>query len=207
MSTLTPALGLRIQKMRKRQHRTLEAVAGECGFTKSLLSKIERGKTTPPVATLIKIASALGANVADLLSQDNLVSTAFTPASLLAEARLTRTEKGYLFHLFAGGRSEKLMQPFLFVAKKGQIRSGALSHRGEEFIYVLSGEMTFRVGHMDYRMQAGDSLYFDSEQEHDLRPISVSVTYLAIFSESHEERRAAPRRAARADGVATAKKA
>ncbi len=191
MTSLSPALGGRIQKLRLQQHRTLEAVASECGFTKSLLSKIERGKSTPPVATLMKIAAALGAEITDLLSQDNTAGTVFTPAAELAESELTRTEKGYLFHLFAGQRSDKLVQPFIFVAHKGEVKAGPLSHRGEEFIYVLSGEMTFRVGAMDYRMHAGDSLYFDSNQKHDLQPISESVTYLAVFAETHVERKPA----------------
>lgn len=198
MSSLPHSLGLRIQKMRLRQHRTLEAVAGECGFTKSLLSKIERGKTTPPVATLMKIASTLGVTVTDLLSANHAASTDFTAAATLADSKLTRTEKGYLFHLFAGSRSEKLMQPFLFVARKGEIRPGPLSHRGEEFIYVLSGEMTFRVGQMDYRLRAGDSLYFDSEQMHDLQPTSDKVTYLAVFADTHVKQGSSPRRADKA---------
>src|SRR5262245_14982382 len=118
MTSLLPALGARIQKLRLRQHRTLDSVAGECGFTKSLLSKIEGGKTTPPVATLMKIARALGTEVGHLLAADNSSETVFTPAAELAESNLTRTDKGYLFHLFAARRSEKLMQPFLFVAHR-----------------------------------------------------------------------------------------
>jgi len=201
MTSLVPPLGTRIHRLRLRQHRTLESVARECGFTKSLLSKIERGKTTPPVATLMKIARALGTEVGDLLSEHTTSSTVFTPAADLAEANLTRTDKGYFFHLFAGRRADKLMQPFLFVARKGEITRGALAHRGEEFIYVLAGEMTFSVDHVDYRMRPGDSLYFDSNQPHDLNPLTPSVTYLAVFADAGEVRRpAAPRKPARAAG-------
>ena len=56
-------IGRHIRKLRKLQHRTLQDVADNCGFTKSLLSKIEGGKVVPPVATLIKIASALHTNI------------------------------------------------------------------------------------------------------------------------------------------------
>jgi transcriptional regulator with XRE-family HTH domain len=51
-------LGKRIRYFRKVQRRTLSDIAQMCGFTNSLLSKIENGKTTPPVSTLIKIANA-----------------------------------------------------------------------------------------------------------------------------------------------------
>jgi transcriptional regulator with XRE-family HTH domain len=181
MESLPALLGYRIKRLRVRQHRTLEAIASESGFTKSLLSKIERGKTTPPIATLLKIANVLGVNIADLLSDDTSAETVFTSAKVLGENSLTRTEKGYRFHLFAGNRPDKLMQPFLFIARKGMIKPALLSHRGEEFIYVLSGEMVYTVGGTRYELRAGDSLYFDSEQKHDLKPVSQVVTYLAVF--------------------------
>lgn len=53
-------LGHVIRRIRKQQMRTLDEVASACGFTKSLLSKIEKGHTSPPVATLTKIAKHLG---------------------------------------------------------------------------------------------------------------------------------------------------
>lgn len=177
-------LGRRLQKLRKRQQRTLASVAEECGFTKSLLSKIERNRTMPTIATLMKISHALGVEVSDLLNTESSPSTVHTLARDLQEENFTQTDKGYGFHLFAGRHADKLMQPFLIVAHRGRIKPGGLSHGGEEFIYVLSGEMAFRVAQVDYRLGPGDSLYFDSEQEHDLQPLSEKVVYLAVFADS-----------------------
>ena len=56
-------LSRRIRFIRKQQNRTLEEISSVCGFTKSLLSKIENGVTTPPIATLMKIADALHVNI------------------------------------------------------------------------------------------------------------------------------------------------
>ncbi len=179
-------IGTRIQKLRRRQNRTLEEVARQCGFTKSLLSKIERGRTNPPLATLAKLADALGIKLSDLLSHDAAAGTVYTPAARLGEEAPTVTDKGYAFHLFAGSRPDKLMQPFLFVGRKGEIKPSPLSHRGEEFLYVLSGQVRFRVGAVEYILGPGDSLYFDSEEEHDLQIESEEARYLAIFSEPPE---------------------
>jgi transcriptional regulator with XRE-family HTH domain len=49
------------------QQMTLQDVADICGFMKSLLSKIESGKTVPPVATLVKIARALNTTISTLV--------------------------------------------------------------------------------------------------------------------------------------------
>lgn len=178
---MSPTIGQRIKRLRLRQKRTLEQIASLAGFSKSLLSKIECGKTTPPIATLTRIASALGVNIGDIVSDQAVTSTAYTPAEKVSV--LTRTEKGYEFGLFAATRAEKQMQPFLFVAKKGKVKKGTLSHPGEEFVYVLEGRMKFRVGNVEYQMGPGDGLYFDAQEEHDLQPISEEVRYLAVFTD------------------------
>lgn len=175
-------LSSRIRKLRRQQGRTLEEIGTACGFTRSLLCKIEAGKTTPPVATLTKIAAALGVQVSDLLSAETQRTTVHTVAAD-ADKGLVRTKKGYLFHTFAAGRPGKRMQPYLFVAEKGKIKPQALEHRGEEFVYVIEGQMKYRVGAVEYRLTAGDSLYFDAEEPHDLEPLSKKVVYLGVFVE------------------------
>lgn len=174
----------RIRALRRRQQRTLQDVADRCGFTASLLSKIESGKTNPPIATLTKIAAALGVALGDLVAAPDGAATAHTPAASLAKKPLTRTDKGYGFHLLAAGRPAKAMQPFIFVAERGQVQPGPLSHAGEEFVHVLSGRMRYRVGSTSYVLGPGDSLYFDALEEHDLEPLTAAVRYLAVLSES-----------------------
>jgi transcriptional regulator with XRE-family HTH domain len=178
-------LGKRIRLLRKQQKRTQDEIASRCGFTVSLLSKIENGQTTPPVATLMKIANALGVKVSDLLEPDNQVSTVYNKGSeQLNPERWIKTDKGYSFFAIASSRSDKVMQPYLFVAKKDEVVSSLLSHEGEEFIYILVGEMRYRVGDIEYTLQAGDSLYFNSMEEHTLFVVSDEVKYLAVFTEA-----------------------
>jgi hypothetical protein len=55
--------------------------------------------------------------------------------------------------------------------------------------------MAFRVAQVDYRLGPGDSLYFDSEQDHDLQPISDKVVYLAVFAEGVPGTPVSPERA------------
>ena len=127
----------RLRSLRRQQKRTLKEVASQCGFTESLLSKIEAGKTTPPIATLSRLASALGVSLSDLLDENRAATTVATSAASLENRDVTRTEKGYGFHLLAAERAGKIMQPFVFVAEKDGVQPGTLSHRGEEFVFVL----------------------------------------------------------------------
>jgi transcriptional regulator with XRE-family HTH domain len=182
--TVHANLGARIRRLRRTQRRTLESVAGAAGFTRSLLSKIETGRCAPPVATLARLAAALGVSTADLLAEGHSGDAVLVRSGART---MTTTGKGYDFHAFAAARGDKLMQPFLFTARRGEIKPGGLSHRGEEFVYVLSGRMKYRVGGVEYSLAAGDALYFDAVDDHDLEPLTAEVKYLAVFVEGPAE--------------------
>ncbi|CAM3616953.1 XRE family transcriptional regulator [Paenibacillus lupini] len=177
-------LGKRIRLIRKEQKRTQDEVSAACGFTKSMLSKIENGSTMPAVATLMKISSALGVKVSDLLEPSPSNGTIYTSAAEYQDIeKWIKTDKGYSFFAFASGRRDKIMQPYLFVAQRGEVKSHVFSHEGQEFIYVLSGQMKYKVGNIEYEMSAGDGMYFNSLEEHLVIPVSEQVKYLAIFTE------------------------
>ena len=94
------------------------------------------------------------------------------------------TDSGYSFYTFAADRADNLMQPFLFEVKKGQVKKHTLTHTGEEFVYILEGTVKYRVGDTEYRLQAGDSLYFDAEAEHEVMPVTRTARYLGVFIEA-----------------------
>jgi len=177
-------LGKRIRLIRREQKRTQEEVANMCGFTKSMLSKIESGGAMPAVSTLMKIANALGVKVSDLLDEQSSNDTVMVSAGQYEDVdKWLKTNKGYSFFAFASNRHNKMMQPYIFLARRGEINEHTFSHDGEEFIYVLSGKMKYRVGGTEYVLEAGDSLYFNSLQEHTVMPLSDEVKYLAVFTE------------------------
>ena len=174
-------LGENIRKIRRRHRRTLQEIADAAEISKSLLSKIETGSTSPPIATLMRIADALGVPVSGLMDPSAEVGTVFTPARSVDSRNLTRTDKGYLFCTLAAGRADKRMQVFVFEAERGKVKRQPLSHGGEEFVYMLQGRMKYRVASVEYTLGPGDSLYFDGEDDHDLAPITDRVRYLAVF--------------------------
>ncbi|MEO7537237.1 MAG: XRE family transcriptional regulator [Ferruginibacter sp.] len=173
-------IGDRIKMLRITQKRTMQEIAEASDLSKSMISKIENNKTIPSVAALVKIAKALGSNISSLLEQDSFLNAIFTTHKKAQES-LTSTDKGYLIYPFASGYHEKKIQPFLFVARKGEVIPHELSHEGEEFIYVIKGQMKMQVGEVGYSLKTGDSLYFNSVQKHGIMPVSDEVMYLDIF--------------------------
>lgn len=173
-------VGDRIKILRINQKRTLQEVADNCGLSKSMISKIENNKTIPSVATLVKIAQTLGTNISNLLEHDGWAKAIVTTREE-AEEKLVSTEKGYSIFPYASEFHEKKMQPFLFVAKKGEVIPHQLSHEGEEFIFIVEGTMKMQVADIEYILKSGDSLYFNSLQKHGIIPVSDKVVYIDIF--------------------------
>lgn len=173
-------IGDRIRILRVNQKRTLQEIAEASELSRSMISKIENNKTVPSVATLIKIAKALGTNISNLLEHDGWLNAIFT-TKLHSQENLTPTDKGYSIYPYGSEYHEKKMQPFLFVAKKGKVKPHELSHEGEEFIYIIRGQMKMQVGEVEYLLKEGDSLYFNSLQKHGILPVSDEVAYLDVF--------------------------
>lgn len=180
MTNLPKRIGSSIRKIRLSQRRTQEDVASRAGFTKSLLSKIESGKVTPPVATLIGIASALGTTLSALIEEPDHRGVVTGTASEVKQG-LSLTEQGYWIYPFASKRQGKKMQPMFMVAYRGEVKEHHFKHEGEEFIYLLEGSMWVEVGQERHRLGAGGSIYFESHEPHQIIPITKIVKYLNIF--------------------------
>jgi transcriptional regulator with XRE-family HTH domain len=176
----TPAIGERVRRLRRQQNRTQQQLADATGFTKSLICKIEKGNVVPPVATMVKLAAALGIPMSVLLAETEDQTTIFAPAEKSYRG-MTKTENGYSIFPFAASFGSKHIQVFLFEARKGEVKSHSVTHDGEEFVYVLEGQMQFTVGHATFAMSPGDGLFFRSSEPHGFQPTSEFVRYLDIF--------------------------
>lgn len=158
-------IGLTLRTIRIRQGRTIQEIANICDLSRSMVSKIETDKVFPSISTLTKLAKSLGTNVSVLIEENGDNEEIVIQANK-AEQNTIKTEKGYSIYPYASGFKQKKMQPFLFMAKKGEVKEHHVSHEGEEFIYVLEGEMKFQIGDIEYLLRKGDSLYFNALKTH-----------------------------------------
>jgi transcriptional regulator with XRE-family HTH domain len=173
-------IGERLRILRSNQKRTLQEIADACEMSRSMISKVENNKVVPSVAALVKITHALGTNISSLLEHNAFLNAIMIPGKT-AEENLTLTDKGYSIFPYGSEYHEKKMQPFLFVARKGEVKPHEVSHEGEEFIYVIRGQMKMQIADVQYILKMGDSLYFNSLQKHGIMPVTDEVMYLDIF--------------------------
>lgn len=164
------ALGKSIRDARIAKGWTLEETGRAAGIGRSTLSKIENNQTRPSFDIVRRLTQALDMNSPQLFLQSGGHSGLngrrdFTPSGQ-GETRETPT---YLHELLCSELTTKRMLPYIATIKARDESDFEtwIRHSGEEFMYVISGELTFISEH--YRplhMKAGDSLYYDSGMGH-----------------------------------------
>ena len=175
-------IGENIRALRGNATLTVTELARRAGLDKSTLSKIERGSTSPPISTLIRISQALGCALAEFFvdpnSKPRFVFTRKGKGQIISR---DGTRHGYSYEALALNMRGKRAEPFLLTIKPGD-PTGHFQHGGDEFIYMLSGKMEFTIGEQNFVMRAGDSIYFDGTQKHMTRIIGKQpVRFICNF--------------------------
>jgi transcriptional regulator with XRE-family HTH domain len=167
-----------IRDIRNRIGVTLDKLASEVGITKSTLSKIERGKASTPINTLIKIAKALGVDISEFFIQRReRPAYVHTRKGLGQIVTREGSRFGYTYEALASEMVDKLAEPFLCTVDKDD-KIGDFQHAGEEFVYILSGKIIYTVGRDSITLKAGDSLYFNSAIVHSIKAVSKTPVKL-----------------------------
>ncbi|WP_170335375.1 helix-turn-helix domain-containing protein [Ruegeria arenilitoris] len=163
------ALGRSIRDARRAKGWTLEEAGRAAGIGRSTLSKIENNQTRPSFEIVRRLTQALDLSTPQLFLQSGQTGISgrrdYTPFGG-GEIRDTST---YLHELLCSELTSKRMLPYIATIKARDVSEFEtwIRHSGEEFMYVISGELTFISEH--YRplpMKAGDSLYYDSGMGH-----------------------------------------
>ncbi len=180
-------IGRRIRALRGEREITLDQLAKEVRLTKGQLSKIENGKVSCPISTLMRIASALGIQVGDLFSTEDSEARAVLVKKRERIPIAGRGSKiGHSYESLAFGLPfEKDFEPYLMIIEEKKIdpAKNIFKHPGHEFLFLLEGKMVYRHAAKTYAMEPGDSLFFDATVEHG--PVSVKgtpVKFLSIIS-------------------------
>lgn len=159
----------KVRRLRHDAGLTLQQLSDRCGISVSTLSKIEKGQLSPTYEKIAALAQGLRIQVGELFNDDG---------DAAPKGRLTVTRKGdgtphetaqYNYEMLCAGLANKQFVPLLTTVKARSIREfpALLQHKGEEFIYVLSGRLTVHTEfYKSIELAAGDSCYFDSAMGH-----------------------------------------
>lgn len=195
-------LGVKLRTIREAQNFTLVDLAEKSKCPLPLIEQIEAGELIPSLAPLIKITRALGVRLGTLLDDAEVTGPVITRAEKsgrgVNQAELQRgvihfsgeekhpASKPQLdFFALAPNKADRHMEPFLISVHSLSDAQHQLSHHeGEEFMYVLEGELEIVYGKETYRLQRGDSIYLDSVVPHHVHSApNVETKMLAVIYE------------------------
>ena len=168
-------IGERVRDLRKAREWTLEQAAQQVGLARSTLSKIENGQMSPTFEAVRKLATGLGISIPQLF-------TAPRGDKVLARRAITKAGSGrtlvtstYEHEMLAADLSQKQMMPYRATVRARSIDDfdGWVRHDGEEFLYVVTGTVTFYSEFYEpAQLKRGDSAYYDATMGHNV--VSVS---------------------------------
>jgi transcriptional regulator with XRE-family HTH domain len=170
-------LGQKIKTLRQRKGLSLQQIAEKTNLSVPLLSQIEGEVVAPPVATLLKISKALNVNIGYFFQEEESGKRAVVVRKNERKQIFRRIHEdpskiGYYYESLAYPKADKHMEPFQVkfeVKKKEDLIF--FNHKGEEFLFVLEGQLEFNYENEIFTLEPGDSLYFDSGFPHAFRAL------------------------------------
>lgn len=155
-------IGEKIKDLRLSCELTQEELADRCELTKGYISQLENDLTSPSIATLIDILSALGTNLKEFFSDDEQEEKISFGKSEFVE----KVTDEYTLYWLVPNAQKNDMEPVLMKLKAGATTDEDFPHEGEEFGYVIKGEITVVIGKRKIKVGKGESFYYKADKVH-----------------------------------------
>ena len=180
-------VGAKVRRLRETREMSVEQLAEQSLCSVEVLNQIEAGDLIPSLTPLMKISCALGIRLGTLIDDEPhegpvVVKAKESPGVIRFSGKDPAASKSNLdFYTMGAGKKDRHMEPFLIDVQPRADREAPLSsHEGEEFIYVLSGQIEINYGQTTYELEIGDSIYYDSIVPHDVHAKGDMARVLAV---------------------------
>ena len=166
------SLGDRIRRVREMRGLTVKDLSSRTGIDVDTLGRIESGKVIPALGQLVRLGKALDMKMGYFISPgiDKPMTVVRKherrPVSRYGEAKSMLY--GYSYESLAPDKGNRLMEPFIVTLVPTETEESS-THAGQEFLYVLEGEIKVQVGDRKDLLKPGDAVYYDSNQPHLVR--------------------------------------
>lgn len=167
------SIGEKLRALRLKKSMGLVELGKHTGLSAALLSKLERSKLYPTLPTLLRIAMVFGVGLEYFFTDErkrHVVAIVRKKDRCRFPERPGTTDISYFFESLDFPATERKLNAyqadFQPIAKE---KLKAHSHPGVEFLCVLKGTLNLKIGMDEYQVANGDSIYFDSSQQHSYR--------------------------------------
>ncbi len=178
-------VGLRLRELREARNISMRGLATRSGLSANALSMIERGRTSPSVSTLYKLADALAVPITEFFGpQAEKQNVLLVKADARARVPFARG----VWEGLGGEKFSGRVEPFVLTLESGA-SSGQhmIVHTGHEFVFCLRGQLEYMVEQQIFHLEAGDSLLFAAQLNHRWRNPGATVTNVLIVLSGFSE--------------------
>lgn len=156
-------IGEKIKRLRVKNSLTQEELADRCELTKGFISQVERDLTSPSIATFVDILEGLGTNLKDFFNETEDEKIVFTRDDAFESEN---TELKYILKWIVPNAQKNKMEPILIELEPEGRSKEIFPHEGEEFGYVITGNILVHIGAEKYKVKKGESFYYKANSNH-----------------------------------------
>ncbi len=172
-------IGAAIRSRRQELNMSLRELSKQSGLSIGFLSLVERGRSSPALTSLSNVAKALGVELSSFFPAEEEQNEAeetkqrvsplpyVSRANDAAELSIILSQR--IYKMLSPRVPGLVLEPIFVTVQPGDTIDEPYSHEGEEFAYVLTGELVFIVDGVEYRLGPGDSVHFRSTVSHAMR--------------------------------------
>lgn len=164
-------IGAKIRDLRLKNGLTQEELADRAELSKGFISQLENDLTSPSIATLTDILTLLGTTLSKFFSVGEREQLVFCENDYFEKAA-----DGIKTNWIVPTAQKNAMEPITVELDEGAETDGDIPHEGEEFGYVLAGEIEITVGDRVARAKAGESFYYSSDRKHRIKNVHKGVS-------------------------------
>ena len=163
-------IGKKIKELRTLYNLTQEELADRTDLTKGYISQLENDLTEPSISTLVDIVNALGTNLSDFFSEQSSDQIVFANNDYIE-----KDYDGYKITWLVNNAQKNEMEPILVSIYPHSETEKDYPHEGQEFGYVLEGEILLCIDSKKIKVKKGETFYFDSSKNHYLKNVKDKI--------------------------------
>lgn len=188
---LAAALGQQVRTFRNAMSLTVVDCAKRTSLSPAMLSKIENGHASPSLATLHALSRTFNVPLTAFFRKyEEQQDVCYTPAGAGLNIERHGSHVGHQYQLLGHGVGKELsVAPHLISLTDESEVFPQFQHSGVEFIYMLEGEVVYQHAEEHYRLQPGDSLFFEADTPHGpAELVDLPIRFLSVIVQQRGER-------------------